>query len=285
VAANAESSRAPCNDKAVNTVPAVEACAIRSGPQRAVYLSESGTKRSGILVVANALSVAAFAADIVACRTPQRGCSPKADNVYRNIMHPDFDLPSKGRVDGRTSSITAAFFQAITPVVPPSDGEVDKALAVLGMAKGSCRCAYCGDVHTEWDHFRPIVKGRQPTGYITEIANLVPACGKCNQSKGNKNWKEWMLSAAARSPKQRGISDLAERMARLEAYDRWREPICIDYAALVGPERWSQYQDLLNTAVTHLAEAQKVALELQAIIRAALAPRDESGAVSKVGGC
>jgi hypothetical protein len=183
-------------------------------------------------------------------------------------MHPDFDLPSRGRVDGRTSSITAAFFQAITPVIPPSDDDVAEALAVLGMTTGNCRCAYCGDPRTEWDHFRPIVKGRLPTGYITEIAKLVPACGKCNQSKGNKNWKECMLSTAARSPKRRGISDLGERVSRLEAYERWRDPVCIDYAAIVGPERWSHYRNLLDTAVTHLSEAQKVALELLAIIEA-----------------
>lgn len=187
-------------------------------------------------------------------------------------MHPDFDLPGRARVDGRTSSITAAFFQTITPVVVPSDAEVEEALAVLGMVRGSCRCAYCGDQRTEWEHFRPIVKGRQPTGYITEIANLVPACGKCNQSKGNKNWKEWMVSNAARSPKQRGISDLGERVARLDAYERWREPICIDYAAIVGPERWSHYIDLLNGAVSHLSEAQKVALELRAIIKTGRCP-------------
>lgn len=189
-------------------------------------------------------------------------------------MHPDFDLPSRGRVDGRTSSITAAFFQAITPVIPPSDKEVEEALGVLGMASGRCVCAYCGDPRTEWDHFRPIVKGRQPTGFITEIANLVPACGKCNQSKGNKNWKEWILSTAARSPKQRRISDLAARVTKLEAYESWRKPVCIDYATIVGPERWSQYRVLLDTAVAHLSEAQKVALELQAIINAGLADQD-----------
>jgi len=48
-------------------------------------------------------------------------------------MHREFDLPSRGRIDGRTSSITAAFFQAITPVIPPSDAEVEEAIAVLGM--------------------------------------------------------------------------------------------------------------------------------------------------------
>lgn len=180
-------------------------------------------------------------------------------------MHPDFDLPGKGRVDGRTSSITAAFFQAITPVIVPSDSEVEEALAVLGMSKGNCRCAYCGDPRTEWDHFRPIVKGRLPTGYITEIANLVPACGKCNQSKGNKDWNEWMLGPAPRSPKQRNIPDLAQRLSRLEAYEQWRKPVCIDYETLVGPERWSKYRGLLDTAVAHLSDAQKVAEELKAI--------------------
>ncbi len=186
-------------------------------------------------------------------------------------MQADFDLPSKGRVDGRTSSITAAFFLAITPVIVPSDADVEKALEVWGMTAGKCRCAYCGDPRTEWDHFRPIIKGRQPTGYITEIANLVPACGKCNQSKGNKNWKEWMFSEAARSPRRRGVADLDQRAKRLEAYEAWREPICIDYASIVGGERWSHYRDLLDAAVAHLSAAQKVALELQSIIKAGLA--------------
>jgi hypothetical protein len=143
-------------------------------------------------------------------------------------MHPDFDPPTRGQIAGRTSSITAAFFQAITPVRVPSDAEVDEVLAVLGMSPGNCRCAYCGDARTEWDHFRPIVKERQPTGYITEIANLVPSCGKCNQSKGNKNWKEWMLSQAKRSPKQRQIPDLPARVARLEAFEKWREPAWVN---------------------------------------------------------
>ena len=177
-------------------------------------------------------------------------------------MHPDFDPPTKGRIDGRTSSITGAFFQAITPVVTPSDEEVEEALAILGMTKGNCRCAYCGDPRTEWDHFRPTVKDRKPTGYITEIANLVPACGKCNQSKGNKNWKDWMLSSAPRSPRTQGIQDIDERVRRLEAYEQWRKPRCINYVAVLGEERWATYQALLDKAVKHLTDAQNIATEL-----------------------
>jgi hypothetical protein len=182
-------------------------------------------------------------------------------------MHPDFDLPSKARIDGRTSSITAVFFQAITPVVIPSDAEVEEAIKVLGMTNGNCRCAYCGDTRTEWDHFRPIVVNRKPTGYITEIANLVPACGKCNQSKGNKNWREWALGPAVRSPRSRRIIDLEQRIENLEAYERWSKPICLDYAKLIGPEQWNEYSKLLDTAVAHLVTAQQVAVKLQVIIR------------------
>lgn len=180
-------------------------------------------------------------------------------------MHPDFDLPSKGRIDHRITSITAAFFQAITPVRIPSNTEVDEVLCLLGMSKGNCCCAYCGDRRTEWDHFRPIVKQRQPTGYITEIANLVPACGKCNQSKGNSNWKEWMLGSAKRSPRSRGIQDLDQRIERLERFEAWSKPTRIQYEDIFGPARWEEYMSLLDSAVAHLLKAQKVALELRTI--------------------
>jgi len=185
-------------------------------------------------------------------------------------MHPDFNLPSRGRISGRTSSITAAFFQAITPVVVPSKGEVEEVISILGMSSGSCRCAYCGDPKTEWDHFRPTVVDRRPTGYITEIANLVPACGKCNQSKGNRNWKTWMLGPALRSPHRRGVPDLSDKLARLQAFEKWRTPTRIDYVNLLGKEKWSLYAQHLEQAVVHLAEAQKLASELlKSTIRAA----------------
>ena len=47
-------------------------------------------------------------------------------------------------------------------------------------------CAYCGNAMTEWDHLNPLVMDKQATGFITEIQHLVPACGKCNQTNGNR---------------------------------------------------------------------------------------------------
>src|SRR5437660_7675274 len=90
-----------------------------------------------------------------------------------------FRMPSVQTMVSRKSSITNAFVNAIIPVVPPSVEEIEEALRILGMQPDDVRCAYCGDKSSEWDHLRPLVKGRRPTGFISEIGNLVPSCGKC----------------------------------------------------------------------------------------------------------
>ena len=95
-------------------------------------------------------------------------------------------------------------------------------------------CAYCSDLYTERDHLRPLVVRQRPTGYISEIANLVPACGKCNQSKGNKPWRGWILSDAPRSPKSRQVADLESKIARLEAYKGWRDVTPLEFEQIIG---------------------------------------------------
>src|SRR5436190_11832211 len=103
------------------------------------------------------------------------------------------------------------------------------------------RCAYCGDKMTEWDHLRPLVVKQRPTGFVSEIANLVPSCGKCNQSKGNSHWRDWMLSGTGLSPSARKIADIDDRIVRLEAYEQWRTPTKIDFEGIVGRDDWEAY--------------------------------------------
>jgi len=43
------------------------------------------------------------------------------------------------------------------------------------------------------DHYFPLMTNKLPTGYITELSNLIPCCGSCNSSKGGKHWKSWYL--------------------------------------------------------------------------------------------
>ena len=92
-------------------------------------------------------------------------------------------MPTAVKVTGRSSSITNSFVNSIIPVVVPTTDDVARALDVLGMTPEALACAYCGDPMTEWDHLRPLVVGKKPTGYISGIANLVPACGNATSPR------------------------------------------------------------------------------------------------------
>jgi hypothetical protein len=166
-------------------------------------------------------------------------------------------------VMGRSSSITNAFINAIIPTIEPTEAEELEALRILGMSPDSINCAYCGDKATEWDHLRAIIDKKEPTGYITEIANLVPACGKCNQSKGKSYWRTWMEGKAPLSPKTRGVPGLEDRIVRLTDYEKWREPTKIDFAAVVGPDMWELHRKNWRDVLNLLKSSQEVASEIR----------------------
>lgn len=180
-----------------------------------------------------------------------------------------FGMPTPMRITGPSSSITNAFINAIVPVVPPTAEKVQQALEILEMTPDTFQCANCGSVASEWDHLRPLVKNKKPTGYITEIHNLVPSCGKCNQSKGNKEWKTWMLSTAKLSPTARGIKDIPARVKRLEAYENSKAPTKMEFSAIVGQEVWARHQDNLERIQSLMRESQELAAKINAEVASA----------------
>jgi hypothetical protein len=182
------------------------------------------------------------------------------------LLRKAFRMPSVQSMTSRKTSITNAFVSAIIPVVRPSPEEIREALIILRMTPEDVRCAFCGNKSTEWDHLRPLVVSRRPTGYISEIANLVPACGKCNQSKGNSHWRTWMCGSAPNCPTALGVSDVADRIARLEDFERWREPTLVDFESLVGPDDYAAYWRELDEAVAILAKSQQTANDLRSKI-------------------
>lgn len=181
-----------------------------------------------------------------------------------------FQMPSVQTMVSRKSSITNAFVNAIIPTLVPSVEDIEEALSTLGMSHDDVRCVYCGDRSTEWDHLRALVVNRRPTGFISEIANLVPACGKCNQSKGNKPWREWVLSNARLSPTGRGIAGIEDRVARLERYEQWKSPTRVDLGSIVGTEEWERYWALCEDVNEELRRAQDVANALRTKIAEAI---------------
>lgn len=150
-------------------------------------------------------------------------------------------MPKPVKITGLSSSVTKSFVNGIVPCISPTEEEVREALYVLGMTAESVRCIYCGDDCTEWDHLKPLIFDKKPTGYISEIHNLVPSCGKCNQSRGNREWREWIVSDANLSPKTRGVTDLAVRIERLEQYEETFKPVRLDFREIVGDELWEEH--------------------------------------------
>lgn len=75
-------------------------------------------------------------------------------------------------------------------------------------------CVYCGSPDVKrWDHLVPINKGGE-----TVLGNMVPACARCDDSKRDEPFEEWMVSGVKRSPQSRGIVDVAQRIERIKAY-------------------------------------------------------------------
>lgn len=201
-----------------------------------------------------------------------------ADALQQKLLLSAFRMPSASTMASRTSSITNAFVSAIIPVVIPTISEIEEALKLLEMSPDDVRCVYCGDRSTQWDHLRPLVVKRKPTGYISEIANLVPSCGTCNSSKGNKDWRLWMQSGAKLSPASRGINNVEDRVRKLERYVDWRQPQCIDFENIIAHDKWTHYWHLCDEINKDLMEAQKVANELRAQVSSSVARSSRSGA-------
>jgi hypothetical protein len=113
-----------------------------------------------------------------------------------------------------------------------------------------------------------LVIDKRPTGYISEIHNLVPACGKCNQSKGNKHWRTWMFGTAKLSPSSRGVSGLEGKAERLETYENWLPPTRLDLLGLVGADLWEQHWDNHSRIIASMTSAQVTAAKIRETIRA-----------------
>jgi hypothetical protein len=188
------------------------------------------------------------------------------EEPLKAVLRRAFRMPAIQSMKSRKTSITNAFVSAIIPVVRPTTEEILEALKILGMTPSSVECIYCGDKCNAWDHLRPIVVGRRPTGYISEIANLVPACQPCNSSKGNSQWKQWMLGGAPQCPKSRNVTEVEKRVLRLEAYERWRVPTIVDFESIVGAEVYAGYWRELDRVILELEQSQAMADRLRATI-------------------
>jgi hypothetical protein len=187
-----------------------------------------------------------------------------------------FRMPTPVKITGRSSSITNSFVNSIIPVISPTEAQISRALDILEISHTDMTCAYCGDRSTEWDHLNPLVANKQATGFISEIENLVPACGKCNQSKGNKPWRDWMVSGARLSPKTRRIADIDRRIKILGEYEKRNKPSQFDFRSVVGSEKWDAYWEDWHKVQDAMKDAQCLAEEIRLAVHKAAKDKPQS---------
>ncbi len=199
-----------------------------------------------------------------------------SDAARREALLACFRLPPPQTMVARKSTLTNAFVSALIPSFPPTAEEIDEALRILGLDPYDLRCSYCGGPYHTWDHLRPLVTRCKPTGYVTEIANLVPACSPCNSSKGASPWKRWMFGKAKGSPLTRRVPDLELRSNRLSKFESWREAIKIDFLAVLGDADWNNYWSLHDAVVNDMKAAQEVANALRKRVEESLHARRQA---------
>lgn len=105
-----------------------------------------------------------------------------------------FKYPASDNIKNRTSTIARSMACTLDSRIPCTSEQEAKWLTILELDLENLTCAYCGEKATHLDHLYPLISGIYPTGWSSEPGNLVPCCGKCNQSKGNQDWKEYMNS-------------------------------------------------------------------------------------------
>ena len=177
-----------------------------------------------------------------------------------------YKMPSKANLKGRSSTISNAFAISITPYITPDETEINASYEFLKIQEG--QCAYCLGEGNSKDHLKPLVRKGMPTGYITNIANLVPCCSSCNSSKGAKEFKEWYISPENVSRlKKKGMDDqtIKERYKIISDYeDKIEEPI--NYEQIVGKELWQEYKARKKAFFEKLNEDQAFCDKLNKII-------------------
>lgn len=181
-----------------------------------------------------------------------------------------FKMPTKSDLKGRSSTISNAFAISVTPFIRPSNEELEEYYRLLDIEEG--QCAYCLGFGNGKDHLKPLVSNGMPTGYITDIHNLVPCCQRCNSSKGSKQFQNWYKSQENLARlRGLGLSDeiIERRYTIISEYEK-KVPAPIDYEAIVGHELWEEYKKRRIKLLQELNENQRFCDQLSEMVAKAI---------------
>ena len=115
-------------------------------------------------------------------------------------------------------------------------------------------CAFCGDKPApRKDHLIPVF---QCGDFVRR--NVVPACQVCDDSKGQKEYREWMRrSNSRRSLKARGFTDKQIR-GRIKLIEKWQSGYRPMTEAQLFGDDYARYQEILRRMEQLCEEAKQV---------------------------
>lgn len=135
-----------------------------------------------------------------------------------------------------------------------TEDDRDAALELFG------GCAFCGATEAPRnDHLVPVIDRGD---FVRQ--NVVPACAKCDDSKGKKGFRSWMREARSKcSLRQRGFTDaqIEERIQQIEEWQAGYEPKTDEQ---LFRENLSRYPLILQKMDNLIEEARQLVNDVRA---------------------
>ena len=127
-------------------------------------------------------------------------------------------------------------------------------------------CAFCGSKTTpRMDHLIPVIS----LGDFVR-SNVVPACQVCDDSKGQREYHEWMRnSTSPKSLRKRGLSE-KQIEDRIKLIEKWQGEYTAKTEKELFGRNYGQYLDILNKMDALCNEARQLVDKVKPIEKSAI---------------
>jgi len=160
----------------------------------------------------------------------------KKQDIRRHLQ--DYSIHGK-----RKTTIAHAFASALSVADAYDVEKIDIALRTLGQDPDKdLLCIYCDRPAETWDHIMAIVKDGKFSGYGHQVGNLIPCCKDCNSKKGNRDWKEFLIS---KRPNERTNPDIINKVESYIKNNTTQFKELIDEEINADIEKFEQIQNMV----------------------------------------
>jgi len=173
----------------------------------------------------------------------------------------ELSYPTHDIITSRQSTLRRSMASTIAHIIPCTPEKEEMCKGIFCDDEEELKCAYCGEKATHLDHLFPLIDGKFPTGYGTEPGNLVPCCSRCNQSKGNKKWNDYIdglsIDEETKNASKKKIDNLLKSNLKPNKIE-WDE---IDGFREEWDELCNKIDEVLNQAKSTLEKYKKIAAD------------------------